>query len=142
MTIYNQIIDLLKDDVGRAVSPSAIIKALKHETKASSIILSDYCYNRRNDGIKFDKHIFQYIDHNKYKYLGENYPFTGLIIHKPKGAKNEFIVGEWILGRKIMYQTPIDDNSDQAKELKMSVLKLTSILNNLELIDTKSIETK
>jgi hypothetical protein len=87
MTIYNQIIDLLKDNVGRIVSSSEVLEALKDETKASSIILSDYCYNRKNDGIKFDKHIFQYIDHNRYKFLGENYPFTGLIIHKPKGAK-------------------------------------------------------
>jgi hypothetical protein len=144
MTIYEQIIDLLKDDFGRMVSTSKLLKELKlkHGTKSSSVILSDYCYNRINDGIKFDKHIFQYFDHNKYKYLGENYPFTGLIIHKPKGAKNEYVVGEWILGRKIIYKTPIEDNSDQAKELKKSVLKLTGILNNLESIDIKSIETE
>src|ERR1035437_4215695 len=114
MTIYKQIIDLLKYDFGRMVSTSEIIKALelKHGTKSSSIILSDYCYNRINDGIKFDKHIFEYINLNRYMFLGENYPFTGLIIHKPKGAKIEFIDGEWILGRKIIYKTPIKDNSD------------------------------
>jgi thermostable 8-oxoguanine DNA glycosylase len=142
MTIYKQIIELLKDDVGRTVSPSEIIKALKlkHGTKASSIILSDFCYNRINDGIKFDKHIFQYFDHNKYKFLSENYPFTGLIIHKPKGAKNEFIVGEWILGRKIIYKTPIDKNSKQATVIIDSVLRLNSLLNNFQILDTKSIK--
>ena len=78
MTIYGQIKDLLKDDIGRIATSSDRIKELKlkHGTKARSIIISDYCYNRFNDGIKFDKHIFQYLIQNTYMFLGENYPFT------------------------------------------------------------------
>jgi hypothetical protein len=76
---------------------------LKHGTNPSSIILSDFCYNRINDGIKFDKHIFQYLAPKTYKFLGENYPYSGLIIHKPKGQKIEKILGEWKCGKKTLY---------------------------------------
>jgi hypothetical protein len=39
----------------------------------------------------------------KYKVLGENYPYTGFIYHRPKGKKVDEIVGEWKNGTKIMY---------------------------------------
>lgn len=105
MTIYEQIKDLLKDKVGCVVKPSDVKTQLfhKYETIPSSIMLYDYCYNRINDGTTFDKHIFQYIALGKYKYLGEKYPFTGLIIHKPQGQKTEKIVGEWKNGIKNLF---------------------------------------
>ncbi len=112
-TIYEQIKDLLKDDLG-AIRSSAEIKnelKLKHGTNPRSIILSDCCYNRINDGIRFDRHIFEYISLGEYKYLGENYPYTGIIIHKPKGKKHEVVVGEWNNGKMTIFKTPVYKSS-------------------------------
>jgi hypothetical protein len=57
------------------------------EYKQGSVIQSDYCYNRSNDGIDFNKwiHIFKHSGRGKYIYLGENYPCDGEVIHYPKG---------------------------------------------------------
>ena len=102
MTIYEQIKELLKDKKDCIITATEVKKELKatYGTNTSSILLSDYCYNRTNDGIKFDKHIFQYIKKNTYKYLGEGYGFTGKIYHKPIKQKVDRIVGEWINGDK------------------------------------------
>jgi len=117
MTIYEQILDLLKDKIGCIVLSSELKKELneKYGTNTSSIILSDYCYNRYNDGIKFNKHIFQYINRNSYKFLSENYPFTGLIFHKPKKQKDEVIIGEWKNGIKIINAKSIGNKKTESK---------------------------
>jgi len=109
VTIYEQIKNILNDQIGSTVTASEIKHALKAKfgTNASSIIPSDYCYNRINDGIRFNKHIFEYLNQNNYKYLGENFPYTGLIFHKPKNQEKELIYGEWIAGRKIFYSSPV-----------------------------------
>ena len=126
MTIYEQIKNILNDRIGSTVTASEIKHALKAKfgTNASSIIPSDYCYNRINDGIKFEKHIFEYIDHNIYKYLGERYPFTGLIFHKPTGQTNELIYGEWNNGRKIIYKTPVVQDSIEGIRIRGSFAKM------------------
>ncbi len=75
----------------------------------TSIIPSDYCYNRINLDIAndFEKrmHIFIYIKKNNYKFVGEKFPYTGDIKHSSK-RKNfkylEEIVGRWENG-KIVY---------------------------------------
>lgn len=107
MTIYQQIIELLNDKVGREVRSSDVKSWLfeKYGTNPSSIMLYDYCYNRINDGTDFDKHIFQYISRGIYRYLGENYSFTGPIIHKPQGKKTEEVVGEWKNGVKMLFES-------------------------------------
>jgi len=126
VTIYEQIKNILNDRIGSTVTASEIKHALKAKfgTNASSIIPSDYCYNRINDGIKFEKHIFEYIDHNIYKYLGERYPFTGLIFHKPTGQTNELIYGEWNNGRKIIYKTPVVQDSIEGIRIRGSFAKM------------------
>ena len=76
---------------GTMFSTSEIIDKviLKHGGNRGSIIPSDYCYNLTNKGkiddpILVEFKIFEWIDRGKYKYLGENYPYTGLIIRNPK----------------------------------------------------------
>lgn len=107
MTIYEQIKEALKGKSDLIVSSKDLINQISSEygTNPNSIILSDYCYNRLNKGIAFDKHIFQYINKSSYKHLGENYPFTGLIYHKPKNSDKELIVGEWKNGVKTIYDS-------------------------------------
>ncbi|TQS75237.1 hypothetical protein DX933_07475 [Ornithinibacillus gellani] len=105
MTIYEQLMDILQGKEGRILSIKEIKSKLrsKFNTNPGSIILSDYCYNRYNNGILFNKHLFVYVNRSTYKYVGENYPYTGLIYHKPKGTVAESIVGEWDKGELHLY---------------------------------------
>ncbi|QED49079.1 DUF7225 domain-containing protein [Cytobacillus dafuensis] len=100
MTIYEQIKHILNARIGEAVTAGEVKELLLKEygTNPSSIILSDYCYNRYNQGIAFTKHLFLYINRSTYKYIGENAPYTGFVYHKPKGEEAERIVGEWTNG--------------------------------------------
>ena len=68
---------------------------MKYGRKKGSIIPTDYCYNRYNKGIDIEKHlkIFEYTDDKRFKYLGEDYPYTGKIFHKAKGC-GEICIGE------------------------------------------------
>jgi len=70
----------------------------------ASFLPQDYCYNRTNMGIKFSEHahVLEYIDVDCYRLLGENYPYTGLIIHKPKGFV-EIEVGRWENGESVFF---------------------------------------
>lgn len=72
---------------------------VKYGRNKESIIPTDYCYNRYNKGIKIEKRlrIFEYTCDKKFKYLGENYPYTGRVFHKPKGCC-EICIGELING--------------------------------------------
>lgn len=102
MNIQEKVKDAFKEyEIGSEFSRQEIIDRViqKHGVNPSSIIPSDYCYNRTNNGIDFEKylHIFEHIERSTYKYLGENYPYNGKIYHQPKGC-NEILVGEWING--------------------------------------------
>jgi len=131
MTIYEQIIETFNDRMGSIFSSSEIKNELtaKYGTNANSIIPSDYCYNRLNTGITFNKHLFEYIDTNHYRYLSAEFPFTGLIYHKPANQTLDFIVGEWIAGRKIFYSSPVLKDSaeglsivDHAKRMVVTMI--------------------
>lgn len=46
-----------------------------------SYIPSDYCYNKTNKGVKYDRqpHYFLHIVRGKYRYVGKNYQYNGNI---------------------------------------------------------------
>ena len=103
MTILEKVKETFKDcRIGTIFSFGEIRSMVIHKfgCNPESVIPSDYCYNRINNGIDFDNylHIFEYINRNQYKYLGEGYAYTGKILHKPKGGY-EVIVGEWKDGK-------------------------------------------
>ncbi|USK57835.1 hypothetical protein LIS82_26825 (plasmid) [Cytobacillus solani] len=106
MTIYEQLKEVLKERKGDTLTSTEIIDRLisKFKTNRSSINLADYCYNRYNYGISFNKHLFIYITRNTYRFVGENHPYTGLIFHKPKGSEQESVVGEWDNGQLFLYK--------------------------------------
>jgi len=126
LTIYEQIIEVLKEKKGETLT-SAEIKDLlitKFNTNPGSIILSDYCYNRYNNGIAFTKHLFIYINRSTYRYVGENYPYTGLIFHKAKGAEFESVVGEWDKGKLQLYKDQSTIGISQIKKLYEEYLEM------------------
>ena len=106
LTIYEQLKEVLEGREGDIITATEMkdVLTVKYGTNKESVLLADYCYNRYNNGISFTKHLFQYIDRNMYKYLGENARYTGLIFQKKKGEASECIVGEWIDGVKYMHR--------------------------------------
>ena len=67
-----------------------------------SVIPSDYCYNRLNNGITLNKPtLFKYLGGGKYLCLGEGYCYNGPILHRPRGEKTDKIIGECIDGERI-----------------------------------------
>lgn len=65
----------------------------RFQTNSGSIIPSDYCYNRVNKGIDFQKkpHLFVFLGEGLYECLGEDYPYTGEI----ENASDGLVVGHW-----------------------------------------------
>lgn len=65
----------------------------RYKVASGSIIPSDYCYNRINDGIALTKPtLFEYLERGQYRCLGENYPYNGNIYHK------EQVIGSCVNG--------------------------------------------
>ena len=65
----------------------------RFNTNSNSIIPSDYCYDRVNKGIEFEKkpHLFKFLGDGMYECLGENFLFTGDV----ENASDNVVVGEW-----------------------------------------------
>ena len=96
--IFQKFLNVFKGRDGQEFSRSEIIDGILEEypgTNRTSLIPSDYCYNITNQGIPFKQHIFEYLEHGRYRYLGQNYRYTGLIYWKGK------VVGEWSGGKII-----------------------------------------
>ena len=114
MKIYEQIIAVCNGKEGRTFTSSQIIRMVSAEfdTNRSSVIPSDYCYNRTNKGMNFEKqkHLFE-VNINKneflYTFLGEGCPYSGKVFWKRKGEKIEQAVGEWINGEYQNYMSEI-----------------------------------
>lgn len=103
MTVIEEITDTFKDiEIGTEFSSNEIKRMvfLKFGRTTGSVIPTDYCYNRFNNGIDFEKHlkIFEYVSRGKFRYLGKNYPYSGKVYHKPK-EKCEICIGEYIKGK-------------------------------------------
>ena len=67
-----------------------------------SVIPSDYCYNRLNNGITLKKPtLFEFLGGGRYRCLGENHCYNGPIKHRPRGSSIDEIVGQCIDGERI-----------------------------------------
>ena len=102
MTIYEQLKEVMEGKKHSIFTASYIKNELheKYGTNPTSVIPSDFCYNRINDGIMFrkDTRLFKYIRRNSYEYIGNRFPYTGIICHRPHKSKTDIIVGEWLNG--------------------------------------------
>ncbi len=105
MTIDQKMIDAVKylieaDGVGHITTTAELLALLqeKYQITHGSIIPSDYCYNRVNDGITLSKPtLFEYLTRGQYRCLGKNYPYDGDIYHK------EQVVGKCKNGVREIY---------------------------------------
>ena len=124
-SILDKVIDTFKDTpINTELTRSEIIRRVteKHECNPTSVIPSDYCYNRLNNGINYETylHLFEYTDSKTYRHLGLNFPYTGKIIHKPKGGC-EIIVGELIDGVLKSYDKREPVSASDSKVIRKNV---------------------
>lgn len=104
MTIFDQLKEITdelisQNGMGCEIN-SGELKAListHFGTNLSSIIPSDYCYNRVNKGIVFSKHsrLFAYVDRGVYKCLGTDYLYNEPAFTRPKDSNTDVMVGIW-----------------------------------------------
>lgn len=79
---------------------------------SDSVLPSDHCYDRINDGIalvssdgprEIDmkwRPMFEHVGHDRsglYRFRGRDYAFTGRLVHYPKGGTPRE-VGQWVKG--------------------------------------------
>ena len=106
-TILDLVVETFKNTpINSEFTRSEIVNLVtsKFGCNLTSVIPSDYCYNRLNNGINYEKHLhlFEYTEAKTYRYLGLDYPYTGKIVHKPKGGY-EVVVGELKDGVLVFY---------------------------------------
>lgn len=69
----------------------------KYNMNMNSFLPADYCYNRTNEGINFEKHshLFERTDDGYYLVLGEHYPYSGPVYYRRKGETVDNVRGVW-----------------------------------------------
>ena len=69
----------------------------KFNMNRNSFLPADYCYNRTNEGINFQKHshLFERTDDGYYLVLGEHYPYSGPVYYRRKGETVDNVRGVW-----------------------------------------------
>lgn len=114
MTILDRVrCTFSKCQIGEKFTRAEIVKKVKttfpyDNFSISSVVPPDYCYNRVNDGLfnnpkLLDFNIFEYEGFDSFKYLGENYPYEGVILQNPTDTNIEIEVGKWINGKRVLY---------------------------------------
>ncbi|WP_455686464.1 DUF7225 domain-containing protein [Exiguobacterium artemiae] len=108
ISIYDQLKSILKHRKEEIITPNEIKEELFHKygTNKDSVILSDYCYNRSNRGIAFNKHLFVYLNHGMYKYIGEHANYSGLIYARTRASSKDQVVGLWKDGQMSLSVQP------------------------------------
>lgn len=72
------------EPIPRRVLVAAVVAACG--CKPASVLPTDRCYNRTNNGIPLDNApIFIYEGRGLFRHVGPNYPYTGLMHRKPQG---------------------------------------------------------
>lgn len=92
----------LRERNGQSPIPSRELKRQAAELSGlqeSSIIPSDFCFNRTNAGIPLvSTPMFIQEVRGLYRFVGIGFPYTGPMYHKPHGG-TERIVGYWQDGK-------------------------------------------
>lgn len=116
LKILDKLINALKNKENEIFTREEIIHFVIEKypsTNRTSIIPSDYCYNKKNKGSSQDE-LFEYIEISKYKYLGKNMKREDL---KANTVKNIILYGAPGVGKTHNYQRIISmiENGDDEK---------------------------
>lgn len=85
--------------------------------------ITSMTYNRWNKGMS-NAHltpIFEYMERNKYRYIGPSAAYTGDIYHDPKGKDSiAYKIGSWLNGRVFDYEGRLSEFNFNIEELPRS----------------------
>jgi hypothetical protein len=111
LTIYEQLLATLSDRVGTLLTGADIRRLVvaAFGTNPTSVIPSDYCYNRLNLGVPDPKPLFLRVGAGEYQFVGPAYPYTGLVYGRPRGTPTDRVVGERVEGALRLYDHGLDD---------------------------------
>lgn len=109
MSIYQQLIEVCSPNQGELLTATEIKSRITERfgTKPSSILLSDFCYNRWNAGIQLRNPLFVRVGAGEYRYIGPAQSYTGLVFWRPKGEEADQVIGEWADGELMLYQSSL-----------------------------------
>ncbi|WP_447079592.1 DUF7225 domain-containing protein [Vibrio alginolyticus] len=113
MTIFEKVNQVLSQQIATIFTTKEIKQLCsdEHNLNPSSVIPTDYCYNRINNGIRNDKNILIYLGFGEFKYVGQSYSYHGWVYQRPKGYNEDIIVGQWKNGSYFPVQSPITSPS-------------------------------
>lgn len=111
MTIYEQLLSTLSDRGGTLLTAADIRRRLVESfgTNPTSVMPSDYCYNRLNIGVPNPKPLFLRVGAGEYQFVGPAFPYTGLVYGRPRGTTTDQVVGERVEGVLRLYDQPLTD---------------------------------
>ena len=110
-TIKQKVQYVFKEKIGKKFTRKEIIDLVVNTypgTNRTSVIPSDYCYNRINkdNAKKFDFNYFEWLDYDQYFCLGPNHPYTGTIYWRPQNEIKDRPVGKWKDGAFQLWEEP------------------------------------
>ena len=112
-------------DIGEIYGHDELRSFLEEKQDAVVKNVAAYTYNRWNKGMSEINPLLEWVDRAKYKYLGSNFPYSGMVIHSPQGGRS-YKIGEWVNGTFSFY-----GNYTAFKEWKQSLedesLRITDI---------------
>lgn len=107
MTIKEKVTEVINDyvnlnGIASKMTPDQLYSLVTatYPMNRNSFLPADYCYNRTNEGIDFEKHVhlFARTDEGNYLILGENYPYSGPVYYRKRGETKDSICGVWTNG--------------------------------------------
>lgn len=143
LTIQEQLAAYVADiidhyGIGHTVSTKEIKDTITNRYKSNrdSIIPSDYCYNRWNEGLlESTPKFFEYLDRSEYRVWGEGYLFNGVVLAHPKnGDEHEVgycVDGQRYIGKLPVYPDDLPDDSPEYREGKRKSVKVNIYERNL-----------
>lgn len=107
MTIEEKITEVINDYVSSNGTASKMtpdqlysLVTATYPMNRNSFLPADYCYNRTNESIDFEKHVhlFERAGDGNYLVLGEDYPYSGPVYYRRRGEAEDSIRGVWTNG--------------------------------------------
>lgn len=101
--IADAMMDYLNNNSESCILTSSEIKEIvhkKHGLNKNTVTPADYCYNRINKGIEYNKmtHLFIYEGRNRYRLVGKDFVYSGPVYCRCKGEQNDEYAGEVVKG--------------------------------------------
>jgi hypothetical protein len=117
VTIYEQLLSVLSDTTGKLMTAAQIREVVSERfgTNATSIIPSDYCYNRLNVGVPNPRPIFLRVGAGEYQFVGPGFPYTGLVYGRPRGTQADRVLGERLNGVLHLYDVVVVEDDRDTK---------------------------